>query len=95
MKKLDSELTNESVARLLDVIQPGSKILNIKPFLGNNSNFTHLVEAAYPDGTSYKLAVRRYKVFGNYDRGEKARREYMTLKYVHDKGDSITRALLS
>jgi len=44
---------------------------------GSFSNHTHLVEASLPDGEPIKLVVRRYQEYGDYDRGEKARREWV------------------
>jgi len=40
------------------------------------SNATCLVAARAADGSDIKIVVRRYKIFANYDQGEKARREY-------------------
>ena len=43
---------------------------------GSFSNHSHLVEAHLPNGGTLNFVVRRHQVFGNYDRGEKARREF-------------------
>ena len=50
---------------------------------GSFSNFTHVLEARLKDGNAYKVVVRRYKVFGNYDRAEKAGREFKTLELLN------------
>jgi aminoglycoside phosphotransferase (APT) family kinase protein len=41
------------------------------------------VSAQLEDGNYCRIVVRRYKVFGNYDRGEKARREYRTFELLN------------
>jgi len=53
---------------------------------GSFSNHTHLVEASLPDGEPLKLVVRRYQAYGNYDRGEKARREFKAFELIHEHG---------
>ena len=68
----------ETIQILLDKIAPGSTALAIGPLPGSYSNYTHLVDARSPDGSDLRLVVRRYQVFGSYDRGEKARRQCCT-----------------
>lgn len=78
--------TEETIHALLQEIAPGSTLLAIRPLPGSYSNFTHLVEACAADGSNFRLVVRRYKVFGNYDRGEKARREFKTFELLQRNG---------
>ena len=68
--------TEKAIRALLAQVAPGSILLAIETLPGSHSNETHLVRARRPDGSSLRLVVRRYRVFGSYDRGEKARREF-------------------
>lgn len=76
-------LPEETALALLGKIAPGSQLLGISLLPGSFSNHTHCVEARLPDGKTLKYAVRRYQVFGDYDRGEKARREFKTLELIN------------
>jgi aminoglycoside phosphotransferase (APT) family kinase protein len=53
---------------------------------GSFSNYTHVVEAQDVCGSTFRLVLRRYAVFGNYDRGEKAVREYRTYELLREYG---------
>lgn len=77
------ELPTEVVNALLERIEPGSALLKIELLPGSFSNHTHLVEACTADGEPYEVVVRRYKIFGDYDRGEKARREFKTFELLN------------
>ena len=44
------------------------------------------MEASLPGGEPLKLVVRRYQEYGDYDRGEKARREYKAFELIHAHG---------
>ena len=77
------ELPKEIAYDFLERIVPGSSLLKIELLPGSFSNHTHLVEVCLPNGNRYKLVVRRYKVFGDYDRGEKARREFKTFELLN------------
>ena len=68
---------------LLDILAPGSKLASITVPDGSFSNFTHVLEAPLKDGNAHKVVARRYKVFGNYDRGEKARRAFKTFQLLN------------
>lgn len=76
------EFSENSAHRLLDFLAPGSDLLSITVADGSFSNFTHIVEARLPSGNVEKVVVRRYKIFGHYDRGEKARREFKTFELL-------------
>jgi len=76
----------ETIQTLLQEIAPGSTLLAIGSLPGSYSNFTHLIEARSVDSSILRLVVRRYKVFGNYDRGEKARREFKTFELLQRNG---------
>jgi aminoglycoside phosphotransferase (APT) family kinase protein len=96
------DLSEKHVRSLLSIIEPGSELISITVPDGSFSNFTHVVETRQTDGSIHKLIVRRYKVFGSYDRGEKARREFKTFEllkrhqvpapealYMDEKGDVL------
>ena len=73
----------ETAYALLERTVPGSSLLKIELLPGSFSNHTHLVEIRLPNGNLYKIVVRRYKVFGDYDRGEKAHREFKTFELLN------------
>jgi aminoglycoside phosphotransferase (APT) family kinase protein len=79
-------LPDEIARALLEKIAPGSRLLHIELMPGSFSNHTHLLEAVLPSGRHLKCAVRRYQVFGDYDRGEKARREYKAFELMNRRG---------
>lgn len=75
--------TKEIAHSLLERIAPGSSLVKIELLPGSFSNHTHLVKARSAHGSIFKIVVRRYKVFGDYDRGEKARREFKTFELLN------------
>jgi aminoglycoside phosphotransferase (APT) family kinase protein len=81
------------VQALLDEIAPGGTLLAIESLPGSYSNFTHRVEARTNDGSPVRIVLRRYRVFGDYDRGEKALREFKTLELVQQHGIPVPRPL--
>jgi len=85
--------SEETVRALLGEIAPGSIVLAIGSLPGSFSNYTHLVEARSANGSVFRIVIRRYAVFGNYDRGEKARREFKTLELLQKNGIPAPRAL--
>ena len=87
-------LPQEIVLTLLEKIAPGSTLLHVELLPGSFSNHTHLVEARLPCGETLKCAVRRYQVYGNYDRGEKARREFKAFELMNRSGIPSPEALL-
>ena len=87
-------LSPERVQAILERIEPGSSLLNTDLLPGSFSNYTHLVEACRADGKPFKIVVRRYKIFGDYDRGEKARREFKTFELLNRHWVPAPEALL-
>ena len=73
----------ERAVAVLERILPGSSPTKIELLPGSFSNHTHLVEARLANSNPYKIVVRRYKVFGDYDRGEKAHREFRTFQLLN------------
>jgi len=93
-RKPESEPPSEKIVRgLLREISPGSVILGVDPLPGSYSNYTHLVKARSADGSVYCFVVRRYAIFGDYDRGEKARREFRTLELLQGNDIPVPRPL--
>ncbi len=84
--KQDDPPSPDSLQALLETLQPGSKFSAIHTLEGDFSNSTHLVDARAPDGRLFQMVTRRYAIFGDYDRGEKARREFKTLQLVKSHG---------
>lgn len=78
----DNAPSTESLQSLLEIIAPGSDFVAIHSLEGDFSNSTHLVEGKSPDGSLFQIVTRRYAIFGDYDRGEKARREFKTLQLL-------------
>jgi aminoglycoside phosphotransferase (APT) family kinase protein len=76
----------KNIQALLETLAPGSTLLAIEPLPGSYSNYTHLVIARSGEGADIRFVVRRYQVFGSYDRGEKARREYKTFELLQRFG---------
>jgi len=84
MKELNNKNLSEQTARnLLDIISPGSVLDSITIPDGSFSNYTHIVTAQSKDGELNRVVVRRYKIFGDYDRGEKAQREFNTFRLLN------------
>jgi aminoglycoside phosphotransferase (APT) family kinase protein len=78
--------SEETIHALLQEMAPGSTLQAVGALPGSYSNFTHLIDARSADGSDFRIVVRRYQVFGNYDRGEKARREFKTFKLLQRNG---------
>jgi HEAT repeat protein/aminoglycoside phosphotransferase (APT) family kinase protein len=78
--------TEATIQELLHEIAPGSTLLAIEPLPGSYSNYAHLVDARSADGSELRLVVRRYRVFGSYDREEKAHREFKTFALLQQHG---------
>jgi aminoglycoside phosphotransferase (APT) family kinase protein len=76
-------LSEETAQVLLNILVPGSHLLSLTVAEGSFSNYTHIVTATLKDGSPYKIVVRRYKVFGDYDRGEKAIREFKAFELLN------------
>lgn len=89
-----NELQAEMVLALLEQVAPGSSLLNVSLLPGSFSNHTHLIVARLPNGNPYKIVVHRYKIFGDYDRGEKARREFRTYELLNQNQVPAPQAIL-
>lgn len=83
MKERNGSLSEQTARALLDLLAPGSKLISVTVPDGSFSNYTHIVTSQLMDGSPWRVVVRRYKIFGDYDRGEKAHREFRTFKLLH------------
>ncbi|MCL4265153.1 MAG: phosphotransferase family protein [Anaerolineae bacterium] len=86
MKEIPPLPQPERINTLLQTIAPGSRLVDLRPLDGSFSNSTVLATAVTPTNHTHQFVVRRYAVFGDYDRGEKARREYKTLALLAAHG---------
>ena len=87
-------LQEEIALPLLARVMPGSSLLNVELLPGSFSNHTHRVEVRLPDRNLHRIVVRRYKIFGDYDRGEKARREFKTFELLNQNRVPAPQVLL-
>jgi aminoglycoside phosphotransferase (APT) family kinase protein len=78
---------------LLAVLAPGSSVISIDLLPGSFSNASHVVELRDAGGTTSHIVIRRYVIFGNYDRGEKAQREYQALHLLQAHGIPVPQPL--
>jgi aminoglycoside phosphotransferase (APT) family kinase protein len=102
MEEFIHDLSEQTARTVLNILAPGSALTSITIPDGSFSNYTHIMAARLKDGSSHRFVVRRYKVFGDYDRGEKATREFKTFGllnqhqvpapealYLDEKGDVL------
>jgi aminoglycoside phosphotransferase (APT) family kinase protein len=85
--------STEALKSLLEIIVPGSEFVAIHSLEGDFSNSTHLVDGKSSDGSLFQVVARRYAIFGDYDRGEKARREFKTLRLLRSYGCAVPEPL--
>jgi aminoglycoside phosphotransferase (APT) family kinase protein len=93
MNQANNIPSQEALRSLLETITPGSTFVAIHSLEGDFSNSTHLVDGRAPDGSLFQVVTRRYAVFGEYDRGEKARREFKTLQLLKKHGSPVPEPL--
>lgn len=78
-------MTVANYEKLIGQLEVGTKLVEARPFPGSFSNETTLL--VYETAVDIQqIVVRRYAVFSDYDRGEKAAREFKTLALLqkHD-----------
>lgn len=93
-KPFDILPSQATIQRVLDTLEPGSTLVKFDALPGSFSNYTHVVDARTARGADFRLVIRRFKVFGNYDRGEKARREYKAFALLQQYGVPAPRPLI-
>jgi aminoglycoside phosphotransferase (APT) family kinase protein len=86
METLDTAPSDEAAQAVLNTLANGGSNQSIRLLPGSFSNSTHLVEALDAHQERFPFVIRRYRQFGSYDRGEKARREYSTLALLQAHG---------
>jgi aminoglycoside phosphotransferase (APT) family kinase protein len=79
-----TELSKDKAQAALDIISPASVVKAIRGLHGSFSNYTHLVEFQNSDGSKERIVIRRYAKFHDYDRGEKAIREFKTYQLLEE-----------
>lgn len=80
--KIPVPLTQDRVGALVTKLYPGAQPLHFLLLDGSFSNETSRVHFITAAGKQSSLVLRRYAVFGSYDRGEKAHREFKTLQLL-------------
>lgn len=93
MSRDENVTSPEALQSLLGIILPGYVFLSAHSLEGDFSNSTHLVDAEAPDGSVVHIVTRQYAVFGDYDRGEKARREFKTLQLLRSHAAPVPEPL--
>ena len=78
--------SEQALRILLDSLLPGSALESVVPATGSFSNDTAYLDALSPSGARVRLVLRRYAVYGSYDRAEKARREFRALQMARAHG---------
>jgi aminoglycoside phosphotransferase (APT) family kinase protein len=85
-------LTAGVIRRVVEMIEPGGRVLGIKTFEGSNA--TSLIEAGTSRGTPIRLVIRRYRPFAQYDLAQKARREFGAIELLTRHGVPVPSPLL-
>jgi len=85
--------SEKAINYLLKTISPGSTLKSISEVEGSYSNYTHLIEAELPGGEISRFIIRCYAIFSNYDRGEKAHREFKALELAYKHGIPVPKPL--
>lgn len=89
---MESQLA-EKYKNIIRRLAQGGSLQEIRPLPGSFSNETTLL--AYETDDSLKqVVVRRYAIFGDYDRGEKAEREFRTLALLQQHSIPAPKPLL-
>jgi aminoglycoside phosphotransferase (APT) family kinase protein len=86
-------MTESNYQNVIDQLDAGAKLAEVRPLPGSFSNETTLLVYETAVGTE-QVVVRRYAVFGEYDRGKKAEREFKTLALLHKHGIPVPQPLL-
>lgn len=83
MDDVNQTLSEETARAVLNQVVPDSELVSVTVAPGSFSNYTHILTVRLRDGHMDKMVIRRYKVFGSYDRGEKACREFRTFELLN------------
>lgn len=78
-KEYDLPPSQQTARAALESIGLSLDALDIEPLHASYSNYTHRISGHDAFGELHQIVMRRYKVFGDYDRGAKARREFAVL----------------
>ncbi len=80
--KFPVPLTQDMVCALVTKLHPGAQQPHVSLLDGSFSNEINLIHFITAAGQKSSLVLRRYAIFGSYDRGEKAHREFKTLQLL-------------
>lgn len=83
MKEIPPLPSAKNINALLQEITPGSYLVDMRLLDGSFSNSTAVITAVNPVNHTQQFVVRRYAVFGDYDRGQKARREFKAFQLLN------------
>lgn len=89
---IESRLS-ETYTKLIHQLEGNGTLKEIRPLPGSFSNETTLLTYETAVGRK-QVVVRRYALFGNYDRGEKAEREFKTLALLQQHHIPVPTPLL-
>ena len=73
-----AQMAEVNYEKLIGHLKAGAKLIEVRPLPGSFSNETTLLRYETAVGPE-QVVVRCYAVFGDYDRGEKAEREFRAL----------------
>src|SRR5687768_13004085 len=93
MSSQRESLAEATAAPALNRLFPGSTLAEVV-LLDEGSNSTWRVTGRVEDGAPIDVVVRRYAIFGDYDRGEKARREYRLFQLLQHSSVPVPPPLL-
>ncbi len=80
--KFPIPLTQTHIENVIEAISPGGQLQDYALFAASFANEATKVTFCATDGTERKIVIRRYAIFGNYDLGEKAIREFKALQLL-------------
>lgn len=86
-------MTETNYKELIEQLDAAARLVEVRPFPGSFSNETTLLTLETAVGHQ-QIVVRRCAVFGDYDRGEKAEREFKTLALLQNHGIPAPQPLL-
>ena len=93
-KQFPMPLAQAHVEALLNKVNPSVQLQSFNLLAGSFSNETSRIFFKTAVGDESSLVVRRYSVFGEYDCGEKARREFKAFQLLDQHNIPVPKPLL-
>jgi aminoglycoside phosphotransferase (APT) family kinase protein len=84
-------LDKSSLARVLQTVAPGGKVLRVRPLHGGISSSVYLVHVQAEDGAREVVVVRRYGAYSQEHDPEACEREYRVLDVLYRRGLPVPR----